>query len=371
MWQVFKLRKILTTAFFVVLAFAADAQYLVRDLAQDWLEYNQEEKGFLPVDQQKLETEIINFSLSTAELDPFYLVIGVREEATLFYQDKLIATLHPGYSSFKIDSLKSALGDSKPFLAIYGSQLLPYLETAVYTSSKPVDSMTIYEPVRFANSFSNYVYTVATVILLFFVLLRVRMSEVTEQYFLIQRSIRFKTIDELIYKVPYLRSPNIWFLVFIASLFGYSTSIFMYFYPNELHFFGWNPLSSGYGDLLLFWVLVTLVIFIGLVLKYLLTVMISSLFGLNVTNVHYASSLRLILLLGLILASLSFLQFTLGVNVPEMVYWMILIVSLIIIELILFFKLTLVTTYTLLYIIVYLCATEIIPVVFLFKLYTA
>jgi hypothetical protein len=349
----------------------APAQQLVRDLAQDWIEYNEDKNGFLPVDQQKLETEIINFSLATAELDPFYLVIGVREEATLFYKDKLLAILSPGYTSFRIDSLKLALNDSQPFIAIYGNQLLPYLETAVYTRPKPKDSLETYEPVRFANAFSNFVYTSSTLILLFFVILKVRMSEVTEQYLLIHRSIRFKTIDELIYKVPYLRFPNIWFLVFIASLFGYSTSIFMYFYPNELHFFSWNPLSSGYLDLLIFWILVSLVIFVGLVFKYLLTALISSLFGLNVTNVHYASSLRLILILGLALASLSFTQFTLDGNITELVYWTLLIASLIIIEVILFFKLTLVTTHTLLYIIVYLCATEIIPVVFLFKLYTA
>ena len=350
---------------------SAKAQQLVRDLAQDWLTYSEDRHGFLPVDQQKLETQIINFSLSTNELDPFYLVIGVREEATLFYEDELIATLSPGYTSFKIDSLKAALQDSRPFLAIYGGQLLPYLETAVYTLPLPTQQVQRYEPLRFGNAFSNFVYTTTTLILLFFVLLKVRLPEVTEQYLLLHRSLRFKTIDELIYKISYLRFPNVWFLLFIATLFAYSTSIFMYFFPNELHFFGWNPLSFGYGKLLTFWVLVTLVIFTGIILKYFLTAIIASLFGLNITNIHYASSLRLILLLGLLLAFLASFQFIFVSNINEMIYWIILVASLIIIEIVLFFKLTLVSSHTLLYIIVYLCATEIIPVVFLFKLYTA
>jgi hypothetical protein len=374
MWPLFKLHKVLRPAIFIIAmasSLSINGQQLVRDLAQDWLEYNVDERGFLPVDEQKLETGIINFSLATQELDPFYLVIGVREEATLFYKDELLATLHPGYTSFRIDSLKSALHDNQPFLAIYGKQLLPYLKTAVYTQPIRSPKMEIYEPVRFANAFSNFVYTSSTIILLFFVLLKVRLPEITEQYLLVQRSLRLKTIDELIYKIAYLKLPNIWFLVFIASLYGFATSIFMYFYPNELLFFGWNPLSFNYGSLLVFWFLVTFVIFIGIVLKYLLTAIIAALFGLNITNVHYASSLRLILLLGLVLASLGFGQFVLQINVNEMVYWIILILSLVIIEVILFFKLTLVTSHTLLYIIVYLCATEIIPVVFLFKLYTA
>jgi len=352
-------------------ALPAAGQQLVRDLAQDWLEYSPDQDGFLPVDQQKLETGIINFTLTSGELDPFYLVIGVREEATLFYKDQLIARLPPGFSSFKIDSLKDALSDPRPFLAIYGDQLLPYLKTAVYTRPLPNVQLEDYEPERFANAFSNFIYTTTTLIFLFFVLLKVRLPEITEQYLLLQRSLRFKTIDELIYKISYLKFPNLWFMLFIAALFAYSTAIFMYFYPNELHFFGWHPLSFGYIKLLLFWFLVLTVIFIGLILKYVLTVIVASLFGLTITNIHYASSLRLILLLGIILAALSFGQFIFQVNINETVYWVVLIVSLFLTEALLFFKLTLVTSHTLLYIIVYLCATEIIPVVFLFKLYTA
>ena len=374
MWRNFNVHKVLALAIFMAgltQPSVMKAQQLVRDLAQDWQEYNAEMNGFLPVDQQKLGTEIIYFSLSTNEFDPFYLVIGIREEATLFYEDELIATLPSGYTSFKIDSLKKELKDDKPFLAIYGKPLFPYLETAIYTQPLRTQKLAAYQPLRFGNDFSNFVYTATTLILLFFVLLKVRLPEITEQYLLVQRSLRFKTIDELIYKISYLKFPNVWFLLFVASLFGYSTSIFMYFFPNELHFFGWNPLSFDYGNLLIFWVLVTLIIFVGLILKYVLTAIISSLFDLNITNVHYASSIRLILLLGIILALMGFCQFVLQIDISVMTYWLLLVISLVIIEAILFFKLTLVTTHTLLYIIVYLCATELIPVVFLFKLYTA
>jgi len=373
MWLLFRIPKITTLLLLGILLLPGQgfSQQLIQDLQQDWLMYNAEYNGFLPVDLQNLETEIINFSLENDELDPFYLVIGVRDEAHLFYRDKLISTLEPGYTSFAIDSLKEALGSESPFLTIYGHLLLPYLETAIYTSPLPHDSMERYEPVRFANAFSNFVYSVTTLILIFFILLRVWMSEVVEQYLLVPRSLRLKTIDELIYKIPYLRSPNIWFLLFLASLFAYATTIFMYFYPNELHFFGWHPTSASYGKLLLFWGLITVVIFIGIILKYVLTQIVASLFGLSIANIHYASSLRLIVLLGLLLALMGLSQFLFGIQFSENYYWSVLVISLVIIELILYFKLTLVTSYTLLYIIVYLCATEIIPVIFLFKLYTA
>lgn len=346
-------------------------QQLVQDLEQDWLEYKPELNGFLPVDLQYLESEIINFNLNKKELDPFYLVIGVHEEAYLFHGDKLISSLSPGYTSFAVDSLKKSLGTERPFLTIYGRQLLPYLETAIYTRPLPAGSMAGYEPVRYANAFSNFVYSVSTLMLIFFIVLRVWMSEVVEQYLLVPRSLRLKTIDELIYKIPYLRSPNIWFLLFLASLFAMATTIFMYFYPNELHFFGWNPTTASYSNLLLFWGLISIVIFIGIILKYVLTQIMATLFGLNIANIHYASSLRLIVLLGLLLVMMGLSQFLFGIHFSEIYYWSVLVISLIIIELILFFKLTLVTSYTLLYIIVYLCATEIIPVIFLFKLYTA
>jgi len=71
------------------------------------------------------------------------------------------------------------------------------------------------------------------------------------------------------------------------------------------------------------------------------------------------------------LAAIALTQFLFVDTITENYYWVALVAGLAIIEIILLLKLTLVTSHTLLYIIVYLCASEILPVVFLFKLYTA
>ena len=360
-------------AIIVFLAFSpeAKAQQLIHDLEQDWISYSNEHQGFLPVDQQNLEDDVISLIISNKEYNPYYLVIGVREEASLFYRNKLIATLLPGYTSFKIDSLKKSIDDKAPFLSIFGGQLLPYLTTKVYT--KPIESNLIeeYEPDRFANAFSNFTYTAITILLFFFVILKVRIPEIVEQYLLIERSIRLKTIDELIYKIPYLKAPNIWVVALISSLFGFATISFMYFYPNELNVFGINPGNAVYALLITYWIIITSIIFVGIIFKYFLTVIIASVFGLNITNVHFASSLRLIFILGLMLAAIALTQFLFVDTITENYYWVALVAGLAVIEIIILLKLTLVTSHTLLYIIVYLCASEILPVVFLFKLYTA
>jgi hypothetical protein len=346
------------------------SQQLIHNLKQDWVSYSQEHQGFLPVDEQNLTSKVISFSLKNDEFNPFYLSISVNHKAYLFYRGQLLSQLNPGWNNFRIDSLKEVVMDSEPFFSIHGNNLLPNLVTEVRTKPIIGQSAYLFKPSRFSNSFSNFFYTAFTFLLFIIVVLKTRFPELTNQYFLLQRTFRFKTIDELIYKIPYLRAPNIFFLFLISTLFAFSTLCFMYFFPGELEILGVSPSSDGFWNIGMDWGIVTLIIFTAIILKYFLTAIMSSVFGLNITNIHYASLVRLVFIMALLMATISLTQFLIPDLISEQFYWIVLVVGLIIIEVILFFKLTLVTGHTLLYIIVYLCATELIPVVFLFKLYT-
>lgn len=346
------------------------SQQLIHNLKQEWVSYSQEYQGFLPVDEQNLTSRVVSFSLKNEEFNPFYLSISVNHKAYLFYRGQLLSQLNPGWSNFKIDSLKEAIIDPEPFFSIHGDKLLPNLVTEVRTKPIVGQSAHLFQPSRFSNSFSNFFYTAFTFLLFIIVVLKTRFPELTNQYFLLQRTFRFKTIDELIYKIPYLRVPNIFFLFLISSLFAFSTLCFMYFFPGELEILGVSPSSNGFWIIALGWGIVTVIIFIAIILKYFLTAIMSSVFGLNITNIHYASLIRLVFIMALLMATISLVHFLIPNLIGEQLYWIVLVGGLIIIEGILFFKLSLVTGHTLLYIIVYLCATELIPVVFLFKLYT-
>jgi hypothetical protein len=309
--------------------------------------------------------------LADPEFDQFYLSGVVKKRSYLFYGPKLIATIPAGITNLKIDSLRNALNDGQPFITIYGEKLLPQLITEVRTQPLTEDKVLSYQPIRYANDFSNFFYFCATLIFLVFVILKTRYSELAEQYLLFQRTFRIKTIDELIYKIPYLRFPNILFIALISSMVGFATLSFMYFYPEEILFLGINPSVSTFWILILNWIEISGLVFILTILKYFLTIAMSSLFSLNIANIHFASSLRLLLAFSLMLMFLTFILYFLIGLVSLPIYLLIILLAIISMQLILFFKLSLVTSHTLLYIIIYLCATEIIPIILLFKILTS
>ncbi len=355
---------------FCMLAFTTNlfAQQLVYDLRQEWVYFSDGNQGFLPLDEQDLENKVISFKLADPEFDQFYLSLVVSEKAHLFYGTKLIATIPVGISNFKIDSLRKALGDRQPFITVYGDKLLPRLITEVRTQPLTEDMVSPYQPIRYANEFSNFFYFCATLIFVVFVILKTLFPELAEQYLLLHRTFKLKTIDELIYKIPYLRFPNILFIIHISIMMGFAILSFMYFFPEEILFLGINPGVSTFWILILEWLEISVLVMILIMLKYFLTIIMSSLFALNLANIHFASFLRLILSFSFLLIFLTFvLYFLIGV-VSLAIYLIIIILAIIAMQLVLFFKLSLTATHTLVYIIVYLCATEIIPLIVLFKI---
>ncbi len=373
MWPGFKsffsLPKAMVLAW-ALLALPATAQQLVYDLQQDWVYYNEEHQGFLPIEEKNLNLHAISFPLGDPEFKPFYLAIGVGHKSYLFHRSQLIATLPVGVTSFDIDSLQRALNGDNLLLTIYGDNLLPYLATTVRT--KPVSRNTVqpFAPVRFANHFSNFFYLAITLIALFFVLLKVFYPDLTHQYLLFQRAMRVKTIDELIYKIPYLGFPNILFLALIALVFSLIVVSLAYLFPGTINSFGINPGAMGFGRLLLAWLMVTAIFLVVLIAKYLLILLVSSAFDLRLGNYHFASFLRLLFILAGIFILLVGGQYIIIGSMPVAIYWLVLLLGIVAIEAILFFKLSLLTSHTLLYIFVYLCATEIIPMALMLKFIT-
>jgi hypothetical protein len=371
MLPVFKYYKPYFLAFVLLLTTAQIfAQQIVYDVKQDWVYFNSEHGGFLPVGEDDHQNKIISFNLSDSEFDKFYLTIAVQHKAYLFYRTKLLTTLPVGVSSYRIDSIKQLINDQKPFLTIYGDKLLPGLSTEVRTNYVENETQLAYQPIRFANNFSNFFYLAVTLIVVFFVILKVQFSELAGQYLLVNRAFKIRTIDESIYKIQYLAFPNNLFIVFMSLVLSLLLLSFMYFFPGQLHFMDINPGASSFPVLVITWVEIFLVILVFFILKYFLTILVSSTFALKVENIHYASSLRFIMMLSLAMLLLVSTEIIMVGVIPEPVFWIVFIMAIIIMEVILFFKLTLVSSHTLLYIITYLCATEIIPMVFLFKLVT-
>lgn len=345
-------------------------QQLVYDLRQDWVFFNEESQSFLPVEDQNLSLKTISFRLRDSEFNQFYLTILLKKKAHLFYRTKLIATLPAGSTSLKIDSLRRELGDLQPMLTIFGDNLLPELSVRVMTKSIPNNRPPSYQPIRYANDFSNFFYLILTLIVGFFVVLKTRFPELTDQYLLFYRAIRMKTLDELIYKINFIAYPNILFIAFIGMVFAFVVMSFMYFFPGIISILDINPGVIPFWRLVLGWTEISVLVGVLLVLKFFLTLLASSIFSLKTASVHFASFLRLAMVLALSLLLLIIIQQTMLGELPQFIYWGILLGGLLGIEIILYLKLTIGTSHTLLYIILYLCATEIIPIILLLKFIT-
>ncbi len=179
-----------------------------------------------------------------------------------------------------------------------------------------------------------------------------------------------KTLDELIYKINFIAYPNILFITFIGMVFGFVTMSFMYFYPGIIFVLDINPAVIPFWQLIIGWIEVSILVGALIVIKFIITLLTSSIFALKTANIHFASFLRLVMVLAISLLLTIFIQHTMIGELPQFIYWGILLVGLLAIEIILYLKLTLATTHTLLYIILYLCATEIIPIILLLKFIT-
>ena len=365
-----KIFKLCVSVWFVLITHSVSGQQLVYDLKQEWVYYDTESKGFLPVNERDYELNTIGFSLNKTGIDQFYLSIYVTRQAYLFYGSELITTLPKGTTNLKIDSLKNVIGDANPFITIYGNGLLPDLKTEIRSAYYSYSEARAISPIYYSGDFTNFFYITATFLVLFFVVLRTRFSDLAEQYLLLNRALGTKTIDELIYKIEFIAFPNAYFLMLISMVLGFTTISFMYYFPGELSVLGIKPAVISLADLFINWLKLSAIMFVLLGIKYLFTRFLSSVFDLKVSSIHYASSLRLILIIAILIFIFTILQFFfVGIFTPT-IFWIIMLSSIVAMVLIIFFKLSLVTSHTLLYIIVYLCATEIFPTVFLFKFFT-
>ena len=114
-------KRIILFGISVLMALPVFGQQLVYDLRQEWVSYDKESKGFLPVNEKDYELNAIGFSVNIPGIDQFYLSIFVKQQAYLFHGSDLITTLKAGTTNLKIDSLKNVLSADTPFFTVYGS----------------------------------------------------------------------------------------------------------------------------------------------------------------------------------------------------------------------------------------------------------
>ncbi len=361
MWRVFSFWLLWQAA-----AFQGVAQQRVYDLRHDWQQYDHQTKTYRPF-SGTTPGDSVSFVLPGDEYADHFLVLTLAHEAALLYKGQLMAELPSGINYLKIDSLVRQLDNRQPMLTLYAPAGLHGLET--YISRQPAQtSVVVHQPPVFNNAYSSFFFTVLLIILLVSVLLRWSFPDLASQYLAIGHTLRPRLISELIYKVNPLAHPNIHYLLFMSFIMGLVWIHVQYFFPGWWPAFGWQLAHWSYAALLLGWVGVSLVFFLFLILKYLLTQAIDTAHNCKLAHIHFASFLRLWFILSLWLLLLVAMQFLHILWLSPVAFNRLLLAVIILIEGLLFLKLTFAATHTVIYLIIYFCATEIVPMVLFLQL---
>lgn len=341
-------------------------QQVVHDLEPEWVYFDIDNQGFLPAVMEVGAGSAISFELPTDDYGQFYLRLILGEEAYLFHNNQLVLGLPQGTTYLPIDSLRDALKVANPMLTIYSEYLSKGLSTSV-VESRGGEVVLVSDRAKDA-AFNDFFILAGVILLVGFVFLRLAFSDVFNQYADFLRIFDLKTIDELIYKLHFFGRPNIYFQILVSLLVGWSLIAFHHSYPTVLN----NDLFKGEGDsfsgLVFTWLKLSSFSFALLLLKYIIIYLSSSLFAFNSVNVHYASHLRLVFWLAILVASFTVVNyFFYQTAIVHVIFLGTMFLSVARIILI-FLRLLRITSHTVLHLLLYLCATEIIPFVFIYKL---
>ncbi|HHL52062.1 MAG TPA: DUF4271 domain-containing protein [Flammeovirgaceae bacterium] len=361
MWRVFSIWLLWQAA-----ALQGVAQQRIYDLRHDWQRYDYQTNSYRPMTAVTPD-DSVSFVVPADEFAGNFLVIALPHETMLLYNGRLLAELPAGLHHLKIDSLAGLLDSRQPMLTLYAPAGLSGLQTYI-TCQPPRSDSGQTQPAVFNNSYSNFFFTVLLLVLLVVALLRWSFPDLAGQYFAVGRALRPRLISELIYKVNPLAHPNIHYLLFMSFVMGLVWMHVQYFFPDWWPAFGWQVRYWSYATLLLGWVGVSLVFFLFLILKYLLIRAVDTTFNCKLTHIHYASFLRLWFILSLLLLFLVTMQFLHILWLSPVVFNRLLLILIILIEVVVFLKLTFAATHTVLYLIIYFCATEIVPMVLFLQL---
>jgi|GEM_PF-4326705 len=354
-------------ALLICLSYTAKSQQIIYDLKQEWVTYDEQVKGFLPTELSGQGHHSISFGIPENKYDNFFLQIHVKRAAYLFCSDVLVQPLTAGNNLIRIDQLKKVCGPGHLFLTVYSGESIMDLNTYVVSAATPVIENNTLTPLR-SHGYMNAFIIINILLLSSFVIVRFSYPDVSRQYLFLGRIISFRTIDELIYKIGPFSVPNIWMIVWISAVGG--VCVISFVHANGLLALAGllNKLPESFVGYILRWLGVSLALFILFFLKYLIVNLFSYVFAFKTGNHHFAGHLRLSFLIVVIVFIMS-LGNELSVGHPYLSLLTTVTILLSVLRIfILFFKLSSQSTSTVIHLILYLCATEFIPLILVFNL---
>ena len=334
-----------------------------KNIQPEWLVYSHNKYAAFSQSSEPVNT--IYFLLKPNNFRGDYLVMTSTSRFSILLNGRLLLDKRKR-SVLSIDSLKKISSEPSFFFTVHQEWAIEQANLITAIHSKVVTAhLSETEHRKRETSFRDFVVTAALTLFIFLVGVIRLNPRLSSDYFSVTKlfSLRETDSDQFYYR---LTSGNILFYVLISLVFAFYLMVIGQFVKMDIT----ELKTGGYVASVLTWLKVSLIIFVFLFIKMFVVYIVASLFGVrDIAGFHFFNFTRLLLVfvgvLTLILATYhllhgqqkSFYNFLLGALSWILGGWVIL----------LFLKLTNRVPYAVFHLFSYICATEIIPFLFIVK----
>jgi hypothetical protein len=358
------LRLISLLAFFHAADVGAQAFVVKRDLRGERLVFDG--TAFVPFEQRSGNEEVFYVKLRNPDPRGEFVRVTAKQPVSLFINNQLAGTFKSAI--FPIDSLARAAGADDLVLAAYfNEQDINDISTELLsaTTTKQVEGHDKRRP----YFFHDFVIFGALVLLIMIAVI-VRMNpKLASDYFSVPRIFSFREMDDAQIYTRIGSSSNILFYVFCSLLLGFYLMVIFHFvttvYPVS-HLFQ----SASFVGAMFDWLKLSVLMLGLLLLKIILVVGFSSLFGMaEVAGIHFFNWVRIIVVFFGILSAFLIIYFIWYGQDVSLLSAMLRLLAWIIAGwiVLIFLKLTSKSKASMFHLFSYICATELIPFLFIIR----
>jgi hypothetical protein len=348
-----------------LLPWASRAQDSYQDLKDQWL-YNRSGE-LIPYNNQR--TTSVFFWMNAEKEKSNFLIVEGKHPFSVFINSKLILQKR-GTVKLSIDSL-SKMYSQQLFVGLYSRHGVATLKASIENKLVIQAADQFLPALRKGNYFLDFTI-IATLLLSTCVVLLLRTNPtLTFDYLDVIKLFSFQDRDESTLTLRIASSVNLLIYLFGSFFLGLMLLISLHFMGEQVSLSKFFIIRSTLQGLWQ-WAVLSIIIF-GLLMSKLLWIgMLSALFGFRDTvSLQFFNFVRIILISVCLLATIGTTYFILGVRQESYFYHLLTILSIVFVlgTAIMYFKLLVRMPFHFFHLFSYLCASEIIPLMILIKVF--
>lgn len=347
---------------------ASASPVLVKDLRPEWTIY--ENGVYRPVGAS--DTELIStiyFSIDPRKFGGQRLMINGDEDWYLFINGQLVSE-ERGSGHFNIDSLRQEFGSSL-FVGLRTTGGFGEMVTQIGSPVLPQSILGREQTFRKPAFFRDFGIIVSVFLLVFFLILLRSNPQLTLDYFSFSKIFSASERNETQLASRITSSANLLFYLFCALLTGFLLSAIFYSSSSSFSAALLMPMES-LASTFIVWGVLSASIFLLLAAKLAIVLIFSTLFNFRETmSFQFFNFLRFVLFTAVIMALMSLIFFTFRVDSP-ILYERLIALGLMLLtigSIAVLLKLLRKSRFSFFHLFSYLCISEFIPLVIIFKIF--